>query len=322
MSSVFVASSLFAQVFVAGASPAFAGSDAPPAAKVGASGQVESSQAPVDKKASLAQIERDFKAAGARYSASDYLGAISGFVQCLTLYEMNGHTEVTVRGAILFNLGKAYEKAFETEREARYLRLARDTYVRYINESGQGANYEDVDYVKLRLADLEREIEARGEDQSAVDPVAASPSSDDGSQVVSAPAPVGTAPATKSQTVDPVRLERSAKFKRKLGIGLLAGGGGALALGTGVLALAVVYAPDPLDEGTEQWDEDAAISATLATGGVGLMLLGVGSMVTGGILHSKSKQDLRRAQSLQSSRVHYWGMPTAGGATFGMAGRF
>ena len=65
-----------------------------------------------------------FYEGSARYSAADYLGAIESFTAALEIATRE-RMELTVRSALLLNLGRAHQQAYLVNDEPSHLRMAK-----------------------------------------------------------------------------------------------------------------------------------------------------------------------------------------------------
>jgi tetratricopeptide (TPR) repeat protein len=240
-------------------------------------GQIaDDSAAPAENDGTTAgreELRRLFKEATARYSASDYRGAIDGFVRALTLLESEGGDAV-VRGAILFNLGQAYEKAFETERQVRYLRLAHDTYTRYIREAEQGYSYDDVPTVQENLKQVDAKLEQ-------VDTGAPTPEPEQEPNASLAPAQPAHSQGVVRQDVEAQPAYLKARRMRTTGIVVTSVGAGVTGLGLIMAWYTANFAElnkDLLLEDREAYNEQgrAAQATGIVTLAIGLGSLGAG----------------------------------------------
>lgn len=70
------------------------------------------------------------------YSAADYTGAIDKFTEALALSSRpEASFSPDVRGALLYNLATAHDKAFNVEGDLKHLRTARELYGRIVDEA-------------------------------------------------------------------------------------------------------------------------------------------------------------------------------------------
>ncbi len=165
-----------------------------------------------------------FREGSTMYEATDYKGAIAKFTEALNLI---GTDEPAVRLAILFNIGQAYQRQYEIDRNVTNLRQARLLYLRYLDFARSTGRTGEVKEVQAKIARID---DILGEEDGASD----SGSADSGPQESPSnpPAPAvereGASLPADRPPADPARA-------RKLGVGLLAGGG-ALVVGGAVVA--------------------------------------------------------------------------------------
>ena len=75
-----------------------------------------------------------FYEGSAKYSASDYEGAVSSFTEALAAAAQYG-AQPSVRGALLQNLARAHVGAYRVSGDIKHLRLAIDIYERFVREA-------------------------------------------------------------------------------------------------------------------------------------------------------------------------------------------
>lgn len=163
----------------------------------------------------LTEARRLFDEGTARYDAADYEGAIEVFT--LALGEVGGVDDFTVRGLLLFNIGRAHLRAHEIDRDIEHLRQAQAIFRRFLEEADAHPgelDASDVDEAREQLAEIDRLL-AEAEQAERAPP--AEPNHD-------------KAPA------DPAKL-------RARGIGLTAAGAALLGGGVGMLVWGGGFGP-------------------------------------------------------------------------------
>ncbi|MEM9457045.1 MAG: hypothetical protein AAGF11_22900 [Myxococcota bacterium] len=84
----------------------------------------------------MKEAQRLYSEGQVLYSAADYLGAIDKFTEALAIATRDaGAFDPEVRGRLLYNLATAHDRAFNTERDDKHLRIARELYGRIIDEA-------------------------------------------------------------------------------------------------------------------------------------------------------------------------------------------
>ncbi len=93
------------------------------------------------------------------HRASDYAGAIEKFTLALGIVVANDLDD-SIRLKLLYNIGRAHEKAYGIDADATHLRKAKELYVEYRDDFAQehGDLGEELD-VEGRLLNVERQLE-------------------------------------------------------------------------------------------------------------------------------------------------------------------
>jgi hypothetical protein len=173
--------------------------------------------------ADLTEARRLFDEGLARYEAADYEGAIEVFTLALGEVRGQGGNNFTVRGLLLFNIGRAHMRAYDIDHDVEHLRQAQTIFERFVEEaeSRPGEIDEaDISEAREQLAELERMLSAA--EQSERDRDADRP------------------------TGDPKKLRARGIGLTAAGVALLGGGIGMLAFGSGFGAAAEAQVA-PLD---------------------------------------------------------------------------
>lgn len=262
--------------------------------------------------ADMSEARRLFDEGTARYDAADYEGAIEVFTLALGEVRGQGVDDFTVRGLLLFNIGRAHMRAYEIDKDIEHLRQAKTIFERFIEEAEAHPGEiddADVDEARAQVDELERMLVAA---EQSGDRPRDKPAPDDKQDE-----PPG----------DPAKLRARGIGLTAAGVALLGGGVGMLVWGTGFgpAAEARVAELDDLElpEGTTAYaDGDAFIaeerrkgSAWMAAGGV-TAALGVVGVALGVQQLVKSKR-LANERSVSANASF-----TRESVWFGISGRF
>ncbi|MEE9384877.1 MAG: hypothetical protein V3V08_15850 [Nannocystaceae bacterium] len=251
------------------------------------------------------------------YATADYDGAIEAFTQALKIANAQGAAP-RVGGLLLFNIGKAHVKAYEVRRDVSELRQALAIYGRFVDDAKEGAGYAEGDVrdaesemvtIRAQLAVLERERELAR-------PVGAGQTAE---------------PSPGTSAVSPATTDTSGRRRpsRSLGLGLVVGGGVAMAAGGGLIAYGAgfraaalddpgVNSPhDQLTKDEREFVDWEAFKGRLVMGGGGVLAAaGVATAVLGVLQLRAAKRDIESAQ------VAVAGVVRPGFAGVGITGRF
>lgn len=165
--------------------------------------------------ADLTQARRLFDEGIARY---DYEGAIEVFTLALGEVRGQGVDDFTVRGLLLFNIGRAHMRAHEIDKDVEHLRQAQAIFERFVEEAEaypDEIDEADVNEARAQLDELERMLAAAERPDPEADPT----------------------PAQRDQpSADATKL-------RARGIGLTVAGAALLGGGVGMLVWGTGYGP-------------------------------------------------------------------------------
>jgi hypothetical protein len=262
---------------------------------------LSSMSGPADEDSARERAKRLYTEGSALYSASDYTGAIEKFTEALKAVTLASDLDPGVRGALIFNLGKAHMKAYSIDEDASHLRTARDLFQRHISES------RDYGYDEAEIARTQEEL-------ATVE-----------AQLAEIEAEATTEPEEPTKPGEPAPEDTKKGRKRGLGIGLLVGGSvlfaggiGMLAFGSGFRKAAEDEVEDPDNPTTEEQDfinqETKKGRVWMGAGGA-VMALGVAGIVVGAVFLVKAKKNREAKVSIAPMLGNDWA-----GAT--IAGRF
>ena len=105
------------------------------------------------------QLQRLYAQGRARFSASNYAGAIESFTAVMEHMALHGG-DAAIRAATLFNLGTCYEKVYAVTRDVTALRQADEAFARYLEEARMYNEYTDVVEVEARLTSVKAQLAA------------------------------------------------------------------------------------------------------------------------------------------------------------------
>ena len=107
--------------------------------------------------ADLSEARRLYYEGSTRYDAADYEGAIEKFTEALTSVKEVGSNDFQVRGLLLYNIGKAHVRAYDTTQDVVHLRQARTIYREFIAEADAEAFFDkfDPEHVEMATEELE-----------------------------------------------------------------------------------------------------------------------------------------------------------------------
>jgi len=240
-----------------------------------------------------AEIQRLYYAGAAKYSASDYDGAIDAFTRALEVAARQGAAP-SIREALLMNLGKAHERAHDLDGDATHLRTARDIYRRLVREAAVAGYGEDsVVEAKAQIDLLDRKIEKADE----------------------------AAEQSTGKHQESNRDDRSTSRKRTRGVALVAVGAVVLGGGAGLLGQGARFKPhaeqeidkydDPPDAEQDFVDEETRKGRILMGVGGSLAAVGVALVIFGAV-------DLaRHRRASKSARIQ--AVPLVGDRAWGTA---
>jgi hypothetical protein len=189
-------------------------------------------QTPVQRPANtadLSEARRLFHEGGTRYEAADYEGAVEKFTEALTSAKEAGSNDFQVRGLLLYNIGKAHVRAYDTTQDIVHLRQARTIYKQFIKEADTEAMFEhfDPEHVKEARQELRMlEMRIEGLENADQEPLPPPPTSE-----VDASGPVD-----------------QWKRPRNLGIGLASTGSVALVGGVAMLIAGSTFEQNAQDQ--------------------------------------------------------------------------
>jgi hypothetical protein len=260
-----------------------------------------SANGPADDDSARERAKQLYVEGSALYSASDYAGAIEKFTEALKAVTLASDLDPAVRGALIYNLGKAHVKAYAIDEDASHLRMARDLFERHIDEARQYGYEED------EMARAQEEL-ASVEDQLA-----------------EIEAQAAAAPGEPTKPDQPASKDTDKGRKRGLGIGLLVGGSALVAGGIGMLAFGSGFrraaeneVEDPGNPTTEEQDflnrEIRKGRIWMGAGGA-VMALGVAGVVFGAVILARAKKNRKAKVTLAPTFGTSW----AGAA---ISGRF
>jgi hypothetical protein len=239
-----------------------------------------------------AEIQKLYYEGAAKYSASDYDGAIDAFTRALEAAARQGAAP-SIREALLMNLGKAHVRAHDLDGDPKHLRTAQDIYRRLVREAPAAGYGEDsVVEAKAQIDLLHRKIEKADEarEEGAGD--------------------------RKGST------DRSPPPKR--GIALVTVGALVLGGGAGLLGQGARFKPhaeqeidkydDPPDSEQEFVDEETRKGRILMGVGGSLAAVGVALVIFGAVDLARHRRGSKRAriQAVPVVGDRAWGMALKG----------
>jgi tetratricopeptide (TPR) repeat protein len=223
-----------------------------------------------------AEIQRLYYEGAAKYSASDYDGAIDAFTGALEAAARQGASP-SIREALLMNLGKAHVRAHELDGDPKHLKIARDIYRRLLREAPAAGYSEDsVSEAMAQVDALDRQLEQAdtGNDKDA------------------------------GAGKGPMRDDRQARRTR--GIVLVTVGAVVLGGGAGLLGQGARFRPhaeqeidkydDPADAEQDFLDEQTRKGKILMGVGGGLAAVGVALVIVGAVDLARSKRATKTAR--------------------------
>ena len=170
--------------------------------------------------ADLTEARRLFDEGTARYEAADYEGAIEVFTLALGEVRGQGVDDFTVRGLLLFNIGRAHLRAHEIDQDIEHLRQAQSIFRRFVEEADAHpgeVDEADVNEAREQLEEIDRLLAAAEQREPG-------------------PAPDNDEPDDDKPPADPAKL-------RARGIGLSAAGAALLGGGVGMLVWGGGFGP-------------------------------------------------------------------------------
>jgi hypothetical protein len=241
-----------------------------------------------------AEIQRLYYEGAAKYSASDYDGAIDAFTRALEEAARQG-ADPTIREALLMNLGKAHVRAHELDGDPKHLHTARDIYRRLLREATVGRYSEDsVEEAKEQIELLDRMIDRSG------------------------------AGAEESATQREGSKDRSPSRERTRGIALVTIGAVVLAGGAGLLGQGARFKPhaekeidkydDPPDAEQDFLDQETRKGRILMGVGGSLAAVGVALVIFGAVDLARHKRASKtaRIQAIPLVSDRAWGTALRG----------
>lgn len=259
--------------------------------------------------ADLTHARRLFDEGIARYDAADYEGAIEVFTLALGEVRGQGVDNFSVRGLLLFNIGRAHMRAHDIDKDVEHLRQAQVIFERFVEEAE--ANPDEIDEADVN--------EARAQLDELARMLAAAERSD--------PEDEPTPAQRDKPSADATKLRARGIGLTVAGAALLGGGVGMLVWGTGYgpAAEAQVAELDTLglpadspayaDADTFIADERRKGAAWMAAGGVTAALGVVGVAI--GVQQLVKAKKVTSERSLRASASF-----TREGVWFGVSGRF
>jgi hypothetical protein len=241
-----------------------------------------------------AEIQRLYYEGAAKYSASDYDGAIDAFTRALEEAARRGAAP-SIREALLLNLGKAHVRAHELDKDTKHLRIARDIYRRLVGEATVGGYSEDsVNEATEQIELLDRMIE--GGD------------------------------ASSEEKADQHKGPTDRSPARKRGIALVTVGVAVLAGGAGLLGHGARFRPhaqkeidkyeDPADAEQEFLDQETRKGRILMGVGGSLAAVGVALVIFGAVDVARDKRAKKTARIFAGPLVSNGAWGTALGGVF------
>ena len=235
------------------------------------------------QEADLSEAKRLYNEGTVRYEAADFAGAIESFTLALSELRSEGINDFSIRGLLLFNIGRTHMRAYEIDGEVEHLLQARTIFTSFVEEAHGHPDQVapgDIEEAKTRLEEIEGLLASRDDPASEGDAI--QPSTD-------TPADSGVDQADER---DPKRLRASGIGLSVAGAALIGGGVGMIAWGAGFApaARAQVAELDTLDlppDSPAYADGEAHIAterrkgtAWMAAGGVAAAL-GVAGLAVG-----------------------------------------
>lgn len=206
------------------------------------------------------------------YEAADYPKAIEAFTAALNL-----STDQKIRGTMMLNIALSHTKQFNIDRDLQHLRQAKAIYERYLDQA-EDVGYRDDDQAETReaLEQIDRKLRVAQQIQN---------NRTQRSRPVPPPPKVEDEPEVDGK-------------RRKLGIGMVAGGSVVAVGGVSLLAYGATFKGRAEDEvaqvpdatnGQDYVDLMSKRGAVLMGVGGGMAALGVTGLVLGAVQMHKSK---------------------------------